>query len=106
MAGTLLAVGVVACTAALAVGLTTAGAAAVYSQKLAGVADAAALAAADTASGLVAGSPCERAGEVAAASATALVECDLAGLVVTVTVSGAFGRFPATASARAGPPPP
>ncbi|GAA3214048.1 helicase [Microbacterium terregens] len=104
MAGTLLCVGVLACTATLSLSLVTAGSAAVFSQNLAGVADAAALAAADAASGAVEGEPCARAAEVAGAGAAQIVACDLDELVVTVTVGGAFGRFAATASARAGPP--
>jgi secretion/DNA translocation related TadE-like protein len=104
MAGTLLSVGVVVCTATLSVSLVSAGAAAVFSQRLAGVADAAALAAADAASGLIAGDPCGRASEVASASASVVASCDLDELVATVTVSATFGRMEATASARAGPP--
>jgi secretion/DNA translocation related TadE-like protein len=104
MAGTILSVGVVACAATLAVTLTTVGSAAVFSQRLAGAADAAALAAADAASGLVAGAPCGRAGQIAQAAGADLAVCDLDGLIATVTVSAVFGRFAATASARAGPP--
>ena len=104
MAGTILSAGVVVCTATLAVGFVTAGAAAAFSQRVAGVADAAALAAADAASGAVTGVPCARDAEVASASGAELTACELAGLVATVTVSAPFGRLPATASARAGPP--
>jgi len=103
MAGTILSVGVVACAATLAVTFVTAGGAAVFSQRLAGTADAAALAAADAASGLVDGVPCDRAAELAAVGGAELAACDLDGLVATVTVSAVFGRVPATASARAGP---
>ncbi|MET0780279.1 MAG: helicase [Microbacterium sp.] len=104
MAGTILGVGIIVCTATLAVSFTTAGAGAVYSQRLAGVADAAALAAADAASGAVGGEPCGRATEIAAASGADVAACELDELVVTITVSAVFGRLPATASARAGPP--
>jgi len=104
MAGTVLTVGLVACAATLAVTLTTAGGAAVFSQRLAGAADAAALAAADAASGRVAGAPCDLAGVVARAAGADLAACELDGLIATVTVSAAFGRFAAAASARAGPP--
>ena len=104
MPGVPLVVGVVACTAALAVGFAQVAGAAAFSQRLAGAADAAALAAADTASGVATGVPCERAAEVAAASGVALATCDLAGLVATVSVSGSFGPIAATATARAGPP--
>ena len=105
MPGAPLAVGIVACTAALAVGLAQVAGAAVFSQQLAGAADAAALAAADAASGAVTGGPCERAAEVAAASGTELATCDLDGLIATVSVSASFGPLAATAAARAGPPP-
>lgn len=104
MAGTLLSVGVVVCAATLAVGFTTAGTAAVFSQRLAGAADAAALAAADAASGAITGVPCERAAEVAASSGASLSVCLLDGLIATVTVTGRFGVLAAAASARAGPP--
>jgi secretion/DNA translocation related TadE-like protein len=104
MAGTILSVGIVACAATLVVTFTTAGGAAVFSQRLTGAADAAALAAADAASGLIGGAPCDRAAELASAGGTELVGCDLDGLVATVVVSGTFGRFAARASARAGPP--
>jgi secretion/DNA translocation related TadE-like protein len=105
MAGTVMTVGVVVCTATLSMSLVTAGAAAAFSQRLAGVADAAALAAADAASGAITGEPCARAAEVASASAAQVTACDVDDLVATVSVTGAFGRLPASASARAGPPP-
>ena len=104
MAGTILSVGVVVCTATLAVALTTAGSAAAFSQRLAGISDAAALAAADAASGAILGEPCARAAEVASASGAGLGACNLDELVATVTVTGSFGRLAGSASARAGPP--
>ncbi len=105
MPGTALAVGVLAVTTALASGLASVGAAAAWSQRLAGAADAAALAAADTASGAVTGDPCARASEVAAASEATVGTCELDGLIATVTVSARFGVLTSSASARAGPPP-
>ncbi|MFH8249297.1 Rv3654c family TadE-like protein [Microbacterium sp. B2969] len=105
MPGSVLAVGIVACAATLVVAAGAVTGAAVASQRLAGAADAAALAAADAASGAVRGIPCERAVEVAAASGAALEACDVDGLIATVTVSAPFGRLVARASARAGPPP-
>lgn len=104
MAGTVLAVGVTVCTATLAVAFTTAGAALVFSQRIVGAADSAALAAADAASGAVTGEPCERAREIASAWGAQLIVCELDGLVATVAVADEFGRVPVTASARAGPP--
>ncbi|MCW3492058.1 Rv3654c family TadE-like protein [Microbacterium sp. SSM24] len=103
MPGTALAVGVMAAVAAVTLGLGAVSAASVYGQRLAGAADAAALAAADAASGAVTGVPCERADEVAAASGVVVSVCDVDALVATVTVSGGFGVFTATARARAGP---
>jgi secretion/DNA translocation related TadE-like protein len=104
MPGTILSVGVVVCTATLTVSLVTAGAGAAFSQRVAGVADAAALAAADAASGVIEGEPCARAAEIAAVAGARLTSCELEGLVATVTVSAMFGRLPCTVSARAGPP--
>ena len=104
MPGTALAVGAVGFAAALAMALAGVSAAAVFGQRLAGAADAAALAAADTASGVALGVPCERAAEVAATANAALEGCDLDGLIATVTVSARFGAFTASARARAGPP--
>ena len=105
MAGTLVAVGVVGCAAALCAGFALVGSAAVFGQRIAGVADAAALAAADAASGAVAGVACELAQTIAASAQLQLSACEVDGLVATVTVTGSFARLPATATARAGPPP-
>jgi secretion/DNA translocation related TadE-like protein len=104
MPGATSTVGVLAVAATLTVGLAPVSAASVFSQRLAGGADAAALAAADAASGAVTGVPCERAAAVAAASGVSLAGCEVDGLVATVTVSGRFGALTATARARAGPP--
>ncbi|WP_137843265.1 Rv3654c family TadE-like protein [Microbacterium sp. 2FI] len=105
MAGATLSAAVVGCAAALVVGLATVGTAAVVGQRLAAAADAAALAAADTASGAAHGIPCERADEVAHAHDAVLAECRLEGLIATVSVTTSFGGVEATARARAGPPP-
>ncbi|GAA2008684.1 helicase [Microbacterium ulmi] len=105
MPGTALAVGVVACTAALAVGLCSMAGAAAFGQRLAATADAAVLAAADAASGAVDGVPCERAAELAATGDAVVADCRVDGLVATVTVSARFGVLVVSASARAGPPP-
>ena len=104
MPGSVTLVGVVAATTTLALGLAAVSGASVFGQRLAGAADAAALAAADAASGAVSGVPCERADEVAEASALSVTECAVDGLVATVTVSGRFGLLTAEARARAGPP--
>lgn len=105
MAGTMLSVGVIGATAMIATAACGVGAAAAFSQRLAGAADAAALAAADAASGAASGVPCERAAQIAATAGVVVTRCDLDGLVATITLSGAFARLPVSASARAGPPP-
>ena len=105
MAGAVLSVAIVGVAAAMTVGLASVGAAATFAQRLAGAADAAALAAADTAAGVVSGDPCDRAGSVAVTAGAVVTACAVTDLTVTVTVSAPFGQFVATASARAGPPP-
>jgi len=66
-------------------------------------ADAAALAAADTASGLVPGHPCGNADRVATANGGELAACKVDGLVVTVTVSRRVLGLLLAESATAGP---
>ncbi|HWI32028.1 MAG TPA: Rv3654c family TadE-like protein [Microbacterium sp.] len=105
MAGTVASVGVVACLASFAVGFAVVGGASVAGQRLAGAADAAALAAADAASGAVTGDPCARADEVAAAVGAQVAACDVDRLVATVSVEGSFAGLVLRASARAAPPP-
>ncbi len=105
MPGTVLTVGVATAVAAAVVACCAVAGASVHAQRLAGAADAAALAAADAASGAVSGVPCERAAEVAAAAGAGVVRCTLDGLVATVTVGDMWGVLPASATARAGPPP-
>jgi secretion/DNA translocation related TadE-like protein len=102
MPGTLAAVAVVGCCASLTLGFAAAGSAAVFGQRLAGAADAAALAAADAASGAVVGVPCELAEHVSAVFGAALTACEVDGLTATVSVSARFGPVTAAASARAG----
>jgi hypothetical protein len=102
MPGAVVAGGMAACAAAFTVGLVTAGSAAVFGQRLAGAADAAALAAADGASGAAVGVPCELAERVAAASGVGIDRCEVDELTAVVTVSARFGGFTGTASARAG----
>ena len=70
---------------------------------VAGAADAAALAAADTASGLVPGHPCDLAARVAASNGAFLEKCRVDGLVVTVTVGRAILGLALRESATAGP---
>ena len=68
-----------------------------------GAADAAALAAADVASGLLPGHPCDAATRVAAANGAALRTCTVDGLVATVVVSRWVLGFAFAESATAGP---
>ena len=105
MAGSVAASGLIAVVATLTLGLGTAGAAAVHTQRLTGAADAAALAAADAASGAISGFPCARADEIASRASAEVVSCEVEGLIATVRVAAAFGPFPASSIARAGPPP-
>ncbi len=75
-------------------------------QRLQGAADAAALAAADIASGRVAGGvPCEAAAALAASAGARLDDCALAGQVAHVSLSTELLGFALHAEARAGPPP-
>lgn len=104
MAGTVAVVGVTAVVAGATVALGLALGAAVQVQRLSGIADAAALAAADTVSGAMTGVPCEAATVVAEHGGASLHECDVDGLVATVTVAGAYGGIPFDVRARAGPP--
>jgi len=77
--------------------------------RVAGAADASALAAADAAAGLVTGGggPCSLAASLARANTVELSSCDVDGLVVTVVVTGSAPLLGVTvrASATAGPPP-
>ncbi|MBD7956308.1 helicase [Microbacterium sp. Sa4CUA7] len=105
MAGSVAAVGVLGASLALGLGLLNVGAASAWSQRLSGAADHAALAAADAASGAITGAPCERAARVADTAGAVVASCEVDGLVATVTLAARFGVVPATATARAGPPP-
>ena len=105
MAGSALAAGIAGTATVLMIGLAAVGGAAAESQRVAGIADAAALAAADAASGALPGDPCVRAAEVAGAQRASVASCVLDGLVATVTVSTAYAALPVHATARAGPPP-
>ncbi len=104
MAGLALSVGALAVVTTLALGCAAAGAASSRAVWVSGVADAAALAAADVASGLATGIPCERAAELAARSGVHLETCEMADAVATVSVWSPFGPLSVRAQARAGPP--
>jgi secretion/DNA translocation related TadE-like protein len=104
MPGAVATTGIVAVVVVVSTSLTLVGGAAVAAQRLAGTADAAALAAADAASGAVAGSPCAEARLVAEAGGVRLASCELDGLVATIGVAGAYGGISFDAHSRAGPP--
>lgn len=73
-------------------------------QQVSGAADAAALAAANAATGWVRGEPCDAAERTARRNGVTMDECRLAGLEATVTVSTNIALTRVTGSARAGPP--
>lgn len=106
MAGAALAAAAALVAATLALGAAAAGGASALSQRLAGAADSAALAAADAASGAVPvdGDPCDAADRIARAFGAALDSCALNGPVAIVHVSAAYAGFTAVAGSRAGPP--
>jgi secretion/DNA translocation related TadE-like protein len=66
-------------------------------------AEAAALAAADVASGAIAGYPCERAAEASALGGASLDSCEITGDVATVRISRSVLGFDVAADAKAGP---
>jgi secretion/DNA translocation related TadE-like protein len=72
--------------------------------RLGGAADSAALAAADVASGLVAGEPCGAAASLARSNRARLRACDLDGSTVTVAVVSTGSGVPIEAFATAGQP--
>jgi secretion/DNA translocation related TadE-like protein len=73
-------------------------------ESVARAADASALAGADVAAGISPGVPCAVARSVAAANRVALADCDVDGLIVTVTTAASVLGLPLAASASAGPP--
>lgn len=103
--GTVLAVGLTAALALVGVAVIPLGQVLVARAQAAGAADAAALAAADVASGRQPGFACELASEVAAANGAEVRSCEVDGLVVTVSVGRGILGFTVAARATAGPPP-
>ncbi|CAN5198133.1 hypothetical protein BH11ACT3_BH11ACT3_12940 [soil metagenome] len=104
-AGAVLALAIVGAVVLIGLAAMSFGAAMTVRQATIGAADAAALAAADGASGAVSGDPCRLAAQVAAADGAALASCRLDGLVATIGVAARFGPFPVRALSTAGPPP-
>ncbi|MBX0299875.1 flp pilus-assembly TadE/G-like family protein [Cryobacterium sp. 1639] len=74
-------------------------------QAVQGAADAAALAAADTASGLLPGVPCEAATRAAEVNGVRLSSCTVDDLIATVSVAHSVGIITIGSRARAGPAP-
>jgi secretion/DNA translocation related TadE-like protein len=103
--GGVLGVAVIGVLCTLLVAIAPIGGALAARQRLQGAADSAALAAADTASGRVAGSPCDAASALAAIAGASLTFCetDEHG-TVSVRVSATVLGVSIDASARAGPP--
>lgn len=106
MAGTILAAGLASITATMVLGAALVGGAATTAHRVTGAADAAALAAADTASGAIftRDTPCQAAERVAHAANTSITECRLDGVVATVGVKSTYAVMTVVAVARAGPP--
>lgn len=102
--GTVLALATVGLLVGLTAGVLTVAGAHVAHRRTAAAADAAALAAADTAVGRVPGEPCGAAAKVAEATGATVERCELEEVVATVTVSVDYLGFRTSASARAGPP--
>ncbi|GAB3616206.1 hypothetical protein GCM10027416_07630 [Okibacterium endophyticum] len=109
--GSVLMVSVMAATMLLAGIALPFNAALTARQQVSNAADAAALAAADTASGYVAGSPCPNAAEGARLNGAALTTCTIGGsgraegLEATVVVERIVIGIAVRATAKAGPPP-
>jgi secretion/DNA translocation related TadE-like protein len=104
-AGAVLALAIVCATIACALAALSFGSALAARQRLVAAADAGALAAADTLLGVVAGDPCARAAEVAAAHRVTLTVCDVDAVQTRVQVGASVLGVPISAESRAGPPP-
>lgn len=102
--GSVLAVGVIGAIFALSALIIPVSLALAVKHRVEAAADAAALAAANTASGRIGGYPCHAAGDAAAINGATLGSCTLDGVVVTVTAHSAWLGFTITAKSRAGPP--
>ena len=103
-AGSVLVLGVVAACVTVSLLVIPIYRGAVTKRLVANAADAAALAAADVAIGIVPGVPCEAASTAAVLNGARLSECVLSGAVATVTAESSVLGVPVRARARAGPP--
>lgn len=102
--GSVLVVAIVAATLLATALIVPLFAAFTVGQSVQNAADAAALAAADTASGRVAGVPCEAAGMAATLGGASVTSCAVDGVIASVSVARSFLGFDVTSRARAGPP--
>jgi len=103
-AATVLAVGLIAAMVVLLAALVPVVVLLGAHGRAAAVADAAALAGADTALGAVAGIPCDTAARIARAGGAATVRCGQQGVDVRVDVTVEVLGLPVPGAARAGPP--
>jgi secretion/DNA translocation related TadE-like protein len=103
-AATVLMIGVIAVIVAVAGFAVTLGLVVTARHRASAAADAAALAAADTALGATAGIPCERAATVALAAGAHVVGCRQQGVCASVEVRLSVLTFEVRARALAGPP--
>ncbi len=103
-AGTVMALAVVGLLVGATVALAPVIAVFESAGKARAAADAAALAAADTAIGITSGVPCVEARRVAAANEATLSACVIDGVIATVEVRAGAGVAAAAAAATAGPP--
>ncbi|MFT2817025.1 Rv3654c family TadE-like protein [Leifsonia sp. A12D58] len=102
--GTILGVAIIAATM-LATGLVvTTFSVLALQQGVHNAADAAALAAADIASGAIGGFPCEAAEQAATLNGASVSLCGVDGLIAEISVERAVGPFMLRSRARAGPP--
>ena len=102
--GGVLALATIALLSVVALAATGVGTALAARQRVIAAADAGALAAADTALGIHPGVPCVVAAEVVAAHGATVAECEVVGVIATVTVQASILGMPVSARARAGPP--
>ncbi|MDJ0334271.1 hypothetical protein QMG83_03435 [Salinibacterium sp. G-O1] len=102
-AGSILSVAIIGAVTALTMMLAPLYIGVMARRTVAGAADAAALAAADTAIGRVPGVPCDAAAAVAGANGASIVSCTVDGLVVSVTAERMVLGISVTAAATAGP---
>jgi secretion/DNA translocation related TadE-like protein len=107
--GSVLVIAMIGAIVTVALAVLALGAGLAVRQRVVGAADAAALAAADAASGAVfvdsVGDPCALAARIAEANRTRLTACRIDGLVATVEVAAAFGALSTHARSTAGPHP-